>query len=356
VVCFAFSISPTAFVKQVNRATAQTSQDTADAEGLAPLMRWVKDCIDRLLGEDFAAPDLEFAWVAEAAQDPLQQAQIDQIYVAAGIKTIDEVRASLGLAAVPGGAAPVVELPGVSPLPGDDSQKLKKWNFNVGQPRAPAGASGSTGGQWIAGDDGDDEDDGDNGDDSGDDSGDDIRPVSYNTDTQAQTGHTAKELGWAIEDNASDNDPNFKENFVSPILTKAQQIADNLNVPVENILALMGVESTWGHSHFAVDGNNLFGMHAPQPLSTFSIKASDSDTMVAGYNSLEDSMDSFEEAYGDIVRGVTDPQAFAKLLQDDEDSKFGTDKYGNDVPGYASGIAGTAHKLAPIIKRIRSKK
>ena len=85
--------SPTAFVKQVNRATAETSQDSADAEGLAPLMRWVKDCIDRLLSEDFAAPDLEFAWVAEAAQDPLEQAQIDQIYVSAGIKTINEVRA-----------------------------------------------------------------------------------------------------------------------------------------------------------------------------------------------------------------------------------------------------------------------
>ena len=151
VVCYAFSVSPTAFVKQVNRATAETSQDSADAEGLAPLMRWVKDCIDRLLSEDFAAPDLEFAWVAEAAQDPLEQAQIDQIYVAAGIKTINEVRANLGLAAVPGGDAPVVELPGISPLPDSETtpseenvQRVHK--FNPAEPRVPKG--NPDGGKW----------------------------------------------------------------------------------------------------------------------------------------------------------------------------------------------------------------
>jgi hypothetical protein len=36
VVCFAFSLPPTAFVKQTNRATAETQQETATTEGLVP--------------------------------------------------------------------------------------------------------------------------------------------------------------------------------------------------------------------------------------------------------------------------------------------------------------------------------
>jgi hypothetical protein len=41
VICFAFSLPPTAFTKQVNRATAETAQEAALEEGLAPLMFWV---------------------------------------------------------------------------------------------------------------------------------------------------------------------------------------------------------------------------------------------------------------------------------------------------------------------------
>lgn len=38
VVCFAFSIPPTAFSRQTNRATAESAQDAATAEGLQPLL------------------------------------------------------------------------------------------------------------------------------------------------------------------------------------------------------------------------------------------------------------------------------------------------------------------------------
>ena len=43
-------------------------------------------------------PDLEFVWVGDDAVDPLQQAQTLNILVGAGIKTIAEARADLGLA------------------------------------------------------------------------------------------------------------------------------------------------------------------------------------------------------------------------------------------------------------------
>lgn len=97
VVCFAFGISPNAMIAQVNRATAEVSKTTADEEGLAPMMAWVASVMDLIVARWFGAPDLCFAWAERSNIDPLTQAQIDQIYVATGVKTTDEVRASLGL-------------------------------------------------------------------------------------------------------------------------------------------------------------------------------------------------------------------------------------------------------------------
>lgn len=96
IVCFAFSIEPTPFIKQVNRSTAETARDQSLAEGLAPLQRWVKGLIDLVILRYFKAPDLEFAWAEEDAIDPLTQAKINQIYVAAKVLHPDEVRADFG--------------------------------------------------------------------------------------------------------------------------------------------------------------------------------------------------------------------------------------------------------------------
>lgn len=103
IICFAFSIPPTAFVKQMNRASSQTQKESADEEGLAPLQQWVKTMMDRLLAEDFASPDLEFVWYDDTSADPLVLAQVNQIYVNTGIKTRNEVRGELGLDPIPNG-------------------------------------------------------------------------------------------------------------------------------------------------------------------------------------------------------------------------------------------------------------
>ena len=97
VICFAFSIPPTAFTKQVNRATAETAKEAAEQEGLAPTLNWVKRFMDRILAQDFRAPDLEFQWKTDEAQDPLEQAQVDKILVSSGIITINEARSNRGL-------------------------------------------------------------------------------------------------------------------------------------------------------------------------------------------------------------------------------------------------------------------
>ncbi|MDE2101872.1 MAG: phage portal protein [Patescibacteria group bacterium] len=98
VVCFAFSIPPTPFVKQMNRATAQQAQQTALQEGLAPILDWSAALINRDVIEGlFGFTDIEFAYIEDRETDALQQANIDAIYVKAGVKSIDEVRSDLGL-------------------------------------------------------------------------------------------------------------------------------------------------------------------------------------------------------------------------------------------------------------------
>lgn len=106
VVCFAFSVPPTAFAKQTNRATAESAQDSATAEGLQPFLVWLKGLIDRIITQILGCDDLEFAWSDRTAPDPETRATIAAAYVDAGIKTRNEVRAELGQGPIAGGDAP----------------------------------------------------------------------------------------------------------------------------------------------------------------------------------------------------------------------------------------------------------
>jgi hypothetical protein len=96
IVCYAFSISPGAFMAQMNRSTAETSKAAAAEEGLVPAMQWIKSLINRIIALWFNAPDLCFDWHQEHDVDPLTQAQINKIYIDAKVLTPDEVRADLG--------------------------------------------------------------------------------------------------------------------------------------------------------------------------------------------------------------------------------------------------------------------
>lgn len=101
VACFAFGISPQGFVKEVNRATAETAQAASQSEGLAPLMMWVKSMMDRIISA-YLGSDLEFVWQSDEMVAPKDQAEIDAKYVAAKILTADEVRSKrFGLGALP---------------------------------------------------------------------------------------------------------------------------------------------------------------------------------------------------------------------------------------------------------------
>lgn len=107
VVCYAFSLPPTAFVRQMNRATGETTQEAALEEGLAPIMVWVKSLIDFIIVKYFGYKDLEFVWKEEQEVDQLKQAQINDIYIKNGVKTVETVREELGLTDQKGEVSPL---------------------------------------------------------------------------------------------------------------------------------------------------------------------------------------------------------------------------------------------------------
>lgn len=103
IVCFAFSLPPTAFVKQATRTTSDVLQEAALKEGLAPLTQWVKGVADHLIQVVLGEPDLEFRWVEEDALDPQSQSEILTTYQKTGVYCINDVREKLGEDPIDGG-------------------------------------------------------------------------------------------------------------------------------------------------------------------------------------------------------------------------------------------------------------
>src|SRR5207253_9425094 len=133
--------------------TAETAQAAALAEGLAPLMGWVKRLADHVIQDRMGEADLEFAWSDLLRIEPKEQAEILALYVKEGIKTRNEARDLLGDDPLPGGDALTVDTPqGPVPLaprtPEAAAPVAKraaatapfvKDGFDPGEARVPAG-------------------------------------------------------------------------------------------------------------------------------------------------------------------------------------------------------------------------
>lgn len=133
VVCYAFNLPPTPFVKQMNRATATNAQEVALAEGLAPFLSWVKRKMDRIIANVFGRPDLEWQWEDQQDIDPQVQATIDDLNIRNGTATVNEVRTNRGDEPLEGGDEPgILGAPPPAPNP-------------FTKPGAPPGAGGDGG-------------------------------------------------------------------------------------------------------------------------------------------------------------------------------------------------------------------
>ena len=61
-----------------------------------------------MIEDDFGFSDLEFEWVDEKSDDLMKQAQITDMKVKSGLKTINEARAESGEDPIPGGDQPLI--------------------------------------------------------------------------------------------------------------------------------------------------------------------------------------------------------------------------------------------------------
>jgi HK97 family phage portal protein len=116
VICYVYSLPPTALVNQVNRATGETMQEAAVAEGNQPLMAWTKRLADRVIQRHMGHTDLEFAWRVSAPLDPQDQATVLIGLVKEGIITRNEARNERGMDPIDGGDQLMVDSLGQGPL------------------------------------------------------------------------------------------------------------------------------------------------------------------------------------------------------------------------------------------------
>jgi hypothetical protein len=135
VVSYAFSLPPSAYVKQQNRATQSSAQEVALEEGLAPLMEWDARYMTRLISMAWNTTDYEFGWLDEQDVDPEVQAKVDDLYVRMGVRSTKDIADDHGWGAPPPPPAPI-SAPGEPPIngaapsptlqPGADAAKLRK--------------------------------------------------------------------------------------------------------------------------------------------------------------------------------------------------------------------------------------
>lgn len=238
IICYVFSVSPEPFVGQVNRATAESSQTRAIAEGLAPLQKFVSGLMNRIIQREMGCTDLEFAWQDTREQDPKEAAQIDVTYVSSGILTADEVRERMGL-----------------PKAVASSERLGASSFNIAKhaPRTtksnlyhvPAG--NSDGGQFT----------------------------------------TADRVGGNSSDSYVDND-SVDQNFVTDAISGAIGLAG---------AATVGIGSTIVEGLSSI-GGELFGTEAETTLGTVTEEASATrnadllDSQIENYNRFKSKLPS----------------------------------------------------------------
>lgn len=115
IVCYSFSLPPTAFVRQQNRATAEQASDSAKEEGLLPLLTFLTRRMNFILHTILKLPNVQFRWKMSQQLDAKTQAAVDDIKIKNGSRSIDEVRERDGeqplgvgcLIFTPGGPVPI---------------------------------------------------------------------------------------------------------------------------------------------------------------------------------------------------------------------------------------------------------
>jgi hypothetical protein len=90
--CDALNISPTPYIRQLNRSTSQSNADSAREEGTMGDLEWLEALMTRIAREGMKIPGVSAHFDLDSDPDPLKQAQIQDIKLKNGTLQIDEVR------------------------------------------------------------------------------------------------------------------------------------------------------------------------------------------------------------------------------------------------------------------------
>ncbi len=103
-ICTAFSVNPSSLIKTNNRATSETLKETAEEEGLYPLIYWWNGFMtEKVLRVAFNRPDLAFKFNTEKETIDEVLAKSEDTYVKNGVFTPNEIRIKHNLEPVKGG-------------------------------------------------------------------------------------------------------------------------------------------------------------------------------------------------------------------------------------------------------------
>jgi hypothetical protein len=91
-IAFAYGASAHRLQKQMNRASAETGQESAEEEGLLPHQQWLEGYANWILQVNMGYTDYEFRFNSLRETDPVKQQGIDVAYVNAGIRPREEIR------------------------------------------------------------------------------------------------------------------------------------------------------------------------------------------------------------------------------------------------------------------------
>jgi hypothetical protein len=128
--------------------------------------------------------------------------------------------------------------------------------------------------------------------------------------------------------------------FIAKYRKDAAAVAEQLGTTTEAILGLSALESRWGKSRFAQEGNNFFGLHWPASFALGYLVAQDNPAVnVAIFSSYRTSAESFAKDYGKYVRGLTDPTDFARALKDSRMFGVGAPRYDEDLADAIRAVA-----------------
>jgi hypothetical protein len=96
IICFAFGISPQAFIQMTNRAVAQELGDVEAEYGFASVKRFIALLVNEIIDDVLVMPHLQFRWITDRGRMAAKRIDRNEKYVKSSILSIDEVRAEEG--------------------------------------------------------------------------------------------------------------------------------------------------------------------------------------------------------------------------------------------------------------------